>query len=64
MKVGNGWHIQHAPKPIPNRNYDYDFWHNDNDEDLLLCGEGASFEDCISKIAEITEEHPYFNEEE
>ena len=53
-----GWHIQYNPKPIPDRRYDYDFWHNDYDYDDLqggngLAGNAESEEDALKQIAEI-----------
>ena len=63
MKVGNGWNIQLYIKPTPFRNMDYDFWHNDCDDENSLCGHGHSPEDCKEQIIDFELEHPYFNEE-
>ncbi len=33
-----GWHIKYVPKPIPDRRFDWDYWHDDYD----YCGETGS----------------------
>jgi len=53
MKVGNGWNIQLNAKPIPDRRFDWDFWHDDCDDENRLCGEAASEEDAKQAIKEI-----------
>ena len=53
MDIPEGWRIDYNPKPIPDRNFDYDFSHDDHDGDNGLCGNGASEEDCIEQIKEI-----------
>ena len=63
MKIGNGWNVEYNQKPIPDRRHDWDFWHDDNCDTEVLCGTGYSTLDCEEQIAEIEEEHPYFNEE-
>ena len=63
MKIGNGWNIEYNPKGGPVIWFDYDFWHDDNCDTEVLCGTGHSTLDCEEQIAEIEEEHPYFNEE-
>jgi len=49
----NGWHVEYMPKPIPDRRFDYDFWHDDNDVDGLLCGAASSVHDAIEQILEL-----------
>lgn len=56
-----GWHIAHNQKPIPDRSYDYDFWHDDYDCDDSqgsngLAGNAASLEDAIEQIEAIERE--------
>ena len=63
MKIGNGWNIQLNKKPIHDRWFDYDFWHDDCDSDNQLSGTGHSEYDCKEQIIDIELEHPYFNEE-
>ena len=63
MKVGNGWNIQLDEKPIPSRSYDYDFWHNDCDDENSLCGTAFSHLDALDQIEDFELTHPYFNEE-
>lgn len=53
-----GWHIEYAPKPIPMRDCDYDFWHDEYDYaddtgSIWLAGTAESFEDAINQIIEI-----------
>jgi hypothetical protein len=52
-KIPAGWFIDCDQKPIPDRQFDYDFWHEDHDGENGLCGNGASVEDCIAQIKEI-----------
>jgi len=52
-----GWNIVKNPKPIPDRNNDYDFWHDDFDMGSGLCGTAKSVEDAIKQIREIEEEN-------
>jgi len=49
--------ISFDPKPIPYRDYDYNFAHKDYDgpEDKR-CGNGGSIEDCKDKIDEQIED--------
>jgi len=51
-----GWSIEYEPKPIPTRNFDWNFSHENYDPENNLCGLGSSFEHCISQIKEIEEE--------
>ena len=55
MKVGNGWNIELNKKPIPDRMFDYDFWHDDHDGDNGLSGSAASFDDAVQEILRIEE---------
>lgn len=49
--IYKGYHIQYDPKPIPTRNFDYDFWHEDYDgpEDRRN-GNAGSVRDCMIEI--------------
>ncbi len=54
-----GWTITYNPKPIPDRKFDYDFYHEDYDgveDGNKLAGAAASIEDAIEQIAEIEDE--------
>jgi len=44
MKLPHGWHIQYNPKPIPLRGHDWDYWHDEVDNDSRLTGTAASEE--------------------
>lgn len=49
----SGWNIQKNVKPMPDRNHDYDFWHDDYDgvdDGNGLCGTASSFEDAANQI--------------
>lgn len=51
----------YAPKPIPDRRHDYDFWHDNYDGadgGNGLCGTASSIEDAMRQIREINEEMP------
>ncbi len=48
-----GWTISSDPKPIPNRHYDVDFWHENHDGINGLCGTAPTREDAIKQIKEI-----------
>jgi hypothetical protein len=52
-QLPNGWHVEYNPKPIPDRRFDWDFWHDDNDIDNGLCGTAASKKDAIEQINEV-----------
>ena len=49
MELPEGWHIQYNPKPIPDRNHDYDFWHDDKE----IAWSAPSVQDAIEQINEI-----------
>lgn len=52
--IPTGWNISHNPKPIPDRRFDYDFWHDNYDGDAnSLAGTAASYADAIAQIKEI-----------
>ena len=53
--IPEGWNIDRDRKPIPDRQFDYDFWHDDHDGDNNLSGNGSSVDDCINQIREIEE---------
>ena len=51
-----GWTIEKNVKPIPCRDYDYDFWHEDYDGadgGNGLCGTAKSMIDAMEQIAEV-----------
>ena len=48
-----GWHIERNMKPIPDRRFDFDFWHDDHDGDNGLCGTAASYADAVDQINDI-----------
>ena len=51
------WHIEYNPKPIPDRQHDWDFWHDDHDGENGLCGTAASEGDAKEQIAEMEAEN-------
>jgi len=51
------WHIEKNIKPIPDRRFDYDFWHDDHDGDNGLCGNAESESDAMKQIAEMEGEY-------
>lgn len=53
--LDNDWVIDYNPKSIPDRSFDYDFWHTNHDGENYLCGTGSSVEDCLEQINEIEE---------
>lgn len=48
-----GWWIEKNVKPIPDRNHDYDFGHEDDDIDRGLHGTAPSVLDAMEQIKEI-----------
>ncbi len=52
MTIPKGWHIQYNPKPIPLRGHDWDFWHDEVDNDSRLCGTAGSEEGAKLAIME------------
>jgi hypothetical protein len=53
-----GWHIEKNVKPIPDRRFDYDFWHDDYDGadgGNGLAGTASSIDDALRQISEIEE---------
>ena len=58
------YHITYWPPPIPDRNHDYQFSHDDYDgPGDRRCGSAKSVEDAQKKIDEIEEELKYENGE-
>ena len=51
-----GWTITKNMKPIPDRQFDWDFSHNDYDGENGLCGNAASYDDAVKEIIEIMKE--------
>lgn len=49
----NGWNIAKEAKPIPDRRFDFDFWHDDHEGDSNLCGTAANKADAVEQIKEI-----------
>jgi len=55
-KAPDGWKIIHNPKPIPDRSFDYDFYHEDYDGadgGNGLAGCARSYDDAIDQIKDI-----------
>lgn len=55
----SGWHIQKNVKPIPDRRFDWDFWHDEfdgADGGNGLCGTAASWNDAVEQCWEIENE--------
>lgn len=52
MKIPTGWHIQYNPKPIPLRGHDWDYWHDEVDNDSRLTGTAGSEEEAKLAIME------------
>lgn len=50
-----GWKIQRNPKPIPDRRFDFDFWHDNHDGENGLSGTASSLRDALEQIGEIEE---------
>jgi hypothetical protein len=48
-----GWTITYNPKPIPNREHDYDFVHDNYDGENGLCGTAKDYLNAIHNIFEI-----------
>lgn len=67
------WRVTYDPPPIPVRDLDWHFLHDDYDADWQgeedgyvgngLCGEAATPKACLAEIAEIEAEHPHFQKE-
>ena len=55
-KTPEGWSVVFNPKPIPSRNFDYDFTHENFDGENGLCGTAASIKDAAQQIFEIEAE--------
>jgi hypothetical protein len=48
----HSWHIEKNPKPIADRRFDFDFWHDDYDGadgGNGLAGNAASWEDAVKQ---------------
>lgn len=56
MEAPKGWSIHYKPKPILERDFDWDYVHEDYDgapdSNDNRCGNAESFEACCEKIAE------------
>lgn len=55
-KVPEGWRVQFNPKPIPDRQFDYDFWHEDADDQNGLHGNAPSVEAAAVEAIEMHRE--------
>jgi hypothetical protein len=56
--IPSGWHIELNKKPIPSRQHDYDFYHDNYDYCSIeggngLCGTASSQADAIKQINEL-----------
>jgi hypothetical protein len=56
FNIPDGWHIELNKKPIPVRSHDYDYWHDDIDEDNQLYGTAASRHEAADMIARIIQD--------
>ncbi len=52
FELPDGWHIECNPKPIPDRRFDWDYWHDEVDEENGLCGSAMNPECCLIEIQE------------
>lgn len=52
MNIPAGWHIQYNSKPIPLRGHDWDYWHDEVDNDSRLTGTAGSEEEAKLAIME------------
>lgn len=51
-----GWHIEKNVKPIPDRQFDWDYWHENCDgaeDGNRLCGTAASLEEAVTQCWEM-----------
>lgn len=51
-----GWHIVKNVKPIPDRQFDWDYWHENYDgveDGNRLCGAAASWDDAVAQCWEM-----------
>ena len=59
-EIPEGWEIEYNPKPIPSRQFDYDWAHIDycgaRDSGDARCGTSESVEDAVYQINEIIQE--------
>jgi len=55
--IPGGWSIEYDPKPIPMRNYDWNYCHEDFDgPDDPRCGTARDFASCLIAIRELEED--------
>jgi hypothetical protein len=59
LRTYDGWKIERNVKPIPDRNHDYDFFHDDVDVGNNLHGTAKNVEDALMQIQEIEEENEH-----
>jgi len=52
MEIPKGWHIERNPKPIPTLAHDWDYWHDEVDNDSTLCGTASSKENALLAVIE------------
>jgi len=52
----DGWTIEYNPKPIPSTDIDWDYYHEDCDEENGLSGSTSSYSAAIFAIFDIEEE--------
>lgn len=48
-----GWRIEKNVKPIPIRDFDFDFWHEEYDGENGLAGAAKDYFDAVDQIIEI-----------
>lgn len=54
-KIIGDWLGQYDPPPIPDRRFDYTYWHKDCDDTNRLCGHAANKDEAINEIIDL---HP------
>ena len=52
-QIPEGWSIAYESKPVPSRQYDWGFSHENHDGENGLCGTASSVDDAVAKIKEI-----------
>ena len=48
-----GWNVKRNPKPIPDHSHDWDYWHDDVDDENGLCGTAPNHWAALRAIEEI-----------
>jgi len=56
IEIPEGWNVDRDVKPIPDRRFDFNYWHEDHDGSDGgdgLAGTASSVEDAVEQIKEI-----------